>query len=386
MRRWQAIVFVLLAGGALAYFYAPGLRPSPGAPAAAPRATASIPVIATDVRRADVPIFLAGLGTVQALNSVLVKSRVDGQIKKINFTEGQDVRAGDVLVEIDPEPYQAALNQAQANKLRDEALLENARLDLTRFTRLATTGAATTQQLDTARALVKQLEASIQSGQAAIYSAQVQLDYSRIRSPLNGRAGTRLIDAGNVVKTTDAGGIVIINQIDPIYVTFPLPSDSLPPIRAAMGKGDVKVTAQDADGKRLAAGKLAVIDNQINPNTATINYKAIFDNAAHVLWPGQFVNVRVEIEIRRDVVAVPITVVQQGPSGPFAFVVGADRIVQKRMIKVGVMNKTTAVVDSGLAPGERVVTDGQYRIQAGSLVETLRDPADEPGRKAPEGF
>jgi membrane fusion protein, multidrug efflux system len=385
MRRWSCTLLLLVAGGGLAYFLGLGLQLSPGAPAA-PRTAVAIPVTAADVRRADVPIFLAGLGTVQALNSVLVKSRVDGQIKKINFTEGQDVRAGDVLVEIDPEPYQAALNQAQANKLRDEALLENARLDLTRFSRLATTGAATTQQLDTARALVKQLEASIQSGQAAIYSAQVQLEYSRIRSPLNGRAGTRLIDAGNVVKATDTAGIVIINQLDPIFVTFPLPSDSLPPIRVAMAKGDVKVTAQDADGKMLAAGKLAVVDNQINPNTATINYKAIFDNAGHVLWPGQFVNVRVEIEIRRDVVAVPITVVQQGPSGPFAFVVGADRIVQKRMIKVGVMNKTTAVVDSGLAPGERVVTDGQYRIQAGSPVETLRDPADEPGRKTAEGF
>ena len=163
----------------------------------------------------------------QALNSVLVKSRVDGQIKKINFTEGQDVRAGDVLVEIDPEPYQAALNQAQANKLRDEALLENARLDLNRFTRLAATGAVSSQQLDTTRALVKQLEASIQSDQAAIYSAQIQLDYSRIRSPLNGRAGTRLIDAGNMVKATDTGGIVIINQLDPIFVTFPLPADTL---------------------------------------------------------------------------------------------------------------------------------------------------------------
>jgi multidrug efflux system membrane fusion protein len=291
------------------------------------------------------------------------------------------VRAGDVLVEIDPEPYQAALNQAQANKLRDEAMLENARLDLTRFSRLATTGAATIQQLDTARAQVKQLEASIQSDQAAIYSAQVQLDYSRIRSPLNGRAGTRLIDAGNMVKATDTGGIVIINQLDPIFVTFPLPSDTLPAIRVAMEQGGVKVTAQDGEGKILAAGKLAVIDNQINPNTATINFKAVFENAAHALWPGQFVNVRVEVDIRRDVVAVPVSVVQQGPSGPFAFIVGPDRIVQKRTIKVGMTNKTTAVIDSGLAPGEHVVTDGQYRIQAGSLVELL-EPADGPGRRA----
>jgi membrane fusion protein, multidrug efflux system len=189
-----------------------------------------------------------------------------------------------------------------------------------------------------------------------------------------------------MVKATDTAGIVIINQLDPIFVSFPLPSDSLPPIRIAMGQGDVKVTAQDGNGKVLANGKLAVIDNQINPNTATINFKAVFDNAAHVLWPGQFVHVRVEVEIQRGVVAVPITVVQQGPSGPFAFVVGPDRIVQKRMIKVGVMNKTTAVIDSGLAPGDRVVTDGQYRIQAGSLVELLSDPAEEPGRKPPEGF
>ena len=219
-----------------------------------------------------------------------------------------------------------------------------------------------------------------------IDSAQVNLDYSRIRSPLDGRAGTRRIDAGNMVKATDTGGIVIINQLDPIYVTFPLPSDSLPAIRAAKEQGDVKVTAQDSSGKVLAVGKLAVIDNQINPNTATINFKAVFDNAAHVLWPGQFVNVQVEVDTHRDVVAVPITVVQQGPSGPFAFVVGPDRIVQKRMIKVGVMNKTTAVIDSGLAPGERVVTDGHYRIQAGSLVDLLRDPAETPSQKSAEGF
>jgi membrane fusion protein, multidrug efflux system len=383
MRRWSAILFLLFAGGGLAYFYIPGLQLSPGAPVAS-RTLAAIPVITAEVRRSDVPILLTGLGTVQALNSVLIKSRVDGQIKKINFSEGQDVRAGDVLVEIDPEPYQAALNQAQANKLRDEAMLENARLDLTRFTRLAATGAATTQQLDTARAQVKQLEASIQSDQAAIYSAQVQLDYSRIRSPLNGRAGTRLIDAGNMVKATDTAGIVIINQLDPIFVTFPLPSDALPAIRAAMGQGDVKATAQDSDGKTLALGKLAVIDNQINPNTATINFKAVFENAVHALWPGQFVNVRVEVDIRRDVLAVPISVVQQGPTGTFAFIVGTDRIVQKRSIKVGATNKTTAVIDSGLATGERVVTDGQYRIQAGSLVEFL-DPAEERSQGTPGG-
>jgi membrane fusion protein, multidrug efflux system len=363
---------MLLAGGILAYVLVGRLPSSAGVPAAT-RAAPAIPVIAAEVRRTDVPIFLSGLGTVQALNSVLVKSRVDGQIKKINFTEGQDVHLGDVLVEIDSEPYQAALNQAQANKLKDEALLENARLDLNRFTRLAATGAVASQQLDTTRALVKQLEASIQSDQATIYSAQIQLDYSHIRSPLNGRAGTRLIDAGNMVKATDTGGIVIINQLDPIFVTFPLPSDTLAAIRTAAAQGAIKVSAEDSAGNALATGKLSVIDNLINPNTATINFKAIFENASHVLWPGQFVNVRVEIDVRHDVVAVPITVVQQGPSGPYAFVVGNDHTIQKRMIKVGVTNKTTAVVDSGLDAGETVVTDGQYRIQAGSRVELLGD-------------
>jgi membrane fusion protein, multidrug efflux system len=384
MRRWPAILLMLLAGGIPAYVLATRL-PSAGAPVAT-RTAPAIPVIAAEVRRADVPIFLSGLGTVQALNSVLVKSRVDGQIKKINFTEGQDVHRGDVLVEIDPEPYQAALNQAQASKLRDEAQLENARLDLNRFSRLAATGAVASQQLDTTRALVKQLEASIQSDQATIYSAQIQLDYSRIRSPLDGRAGTRLIDAGNMVKATDTGGIVIINQLDPIFVTFPLPADTLPTIRAAAAKGDIKVSAEDSAGATLASGKLSVIDNLINPNTATINFKAIFENASHVLWPGQFVNVRVEIDVRHDVVAVPITVVQQGPSGPYAFVVGKDRVVQKRMIKVGVTNKTTAVVDSGLDPGETAVTDGQYRIQAGSRVDLVGDRDSAPPEKSAGGF
>ena len=336
MRRWSVILLLLLAGGGLAYFVAPWLRLSPGAPAA-PRTAAAIPVIATEVRRADVPIFLTGLGTVQAFNSVLVKSRVDGQIIKINFTEGQDVHAGDVLVEIDPAPYQAALNQAQANKLKDQALLENARLDLNRSTRLAATGAVSTQQLDTARALVKQLEASVKADQAMIDSAQVNLDYSRIRSPMDGRAGTRLIDAGNMVKATDTAGIVIINQLDPIFVTFALPADSLPPIRAAMEQGDVKVTAQDSNGKDLAVGKLTVIDNQINPNTATINYKAdVRQRRRRCCGRASSSMCGSKSTSAATWSPCPITVVQQGPSGPFAFVVGPDRIVQKRAIKVGV--------------------------------------------------
>ena len=206
--------------------------------------------------------------------------------------------------------------------------------------------------------------------------AQTQLNYSRIRSPIDGRAGTRLVDAGNIVRgANDAAGIVTINQLNPIFVNFPLPADSLPRIRASAKNGEVSVTVQDSNGVDLISGKLAVIDNQINPSTASINYKATFDNTAELLWPGQFVNVRVELEVRRDVIAVPVTAVQQGPDGPYAFVVGQNRVVQKRALKLGFLNKTTAVIDDGLQPGDLVVTEGQYRIQAGSSVEVLPESA-----------
>jgi multidrug efflux system membrane fusion protein len=335
----------------------------------------SIPVMTDKARRADVPIFLTGLGTVQAFNSVLIKSRVDGQIVKIRYEEGKDVHAGDVLVEIDRAPFEAVLAQAEANKLKDQAQLDNARLDLARYTNLAKTFASTTQQVDTARALVAQIEAIVKADQALIDTAQVQLNYATIRSPIDGRVGTRLVDAGNIVKASDTTGIVSINQIHPIFVGFALPADSLPQLRAASRDGEVAVTALDRDGRTLATGVLAVIDNQINPATGTISYKAKFDNADDALWPGQFVNLRVQLAIRRNVIAVPVTAVQQGPNGPYAFVVGDDRIVQKRSLKVGLLYKTPAIIDDGLQPGEQTVTDGQYRIQAGSKVDATAQAA-----------
>jgi membrane fusion protein, multidrug efflux system len=373
MRDWRFILVVLLAGSGLAYFgLFRGASPSSG-PAPA-RANPGIPVFASKVERMDVPIVLNGLGNVQAYNSVLVRSRVDGQIMRINFSEGKDVQAGDVLLEIDPAPFAAALEQAQANKLKDEAQLDNARLDLDRAVRLVRSGATSAQQLDTQRALVAQLDAGVKADQAMIDSAQVQLDYSKIRAPIDGRAGTRLVDAGNIVRTTDNTGIVTINQIQPIFVDFSLPADSLAQIRAKSKEGDIEVRAQDSDGRNLAAGKLTVIDNQINPTTGTINYKATFENADEALWPGQFVNVRVQIEIRRNVVAVPVTAVQYGPEGPYSFVISPDRVAQKRALKVGVVSSTSAIIDDGLAPGDVVVTDGQYRIEAGSVVEVLDAP------------
>ncbi|MGY4474524.1 efflux RND transporter periplasmic adaptor subunit [Bradyrhizobium sp. USDA 3364] len=337
--------------------------------------TQAIPVVTDKARHADVPIYLSGLGTVQAFNSVLVTSRVDGQIVKVRFEEGGDVHAGDILVEIDRAPFEAALAQAEANKLRDQAQLDNARLDLARYTNLAKTGAATTQQLDTTRALVAQTEASTKVDQALIDTARVQLNYTSIRSPIEGRVGRRLLDAGNIVRATDTTGIVTVNQIHPIFVSFALPADTLPQLRAGLKDGNVIVTALDRDGRALATGALAVIDNQINPATGTINYKAKFDNADDPLWPGQFVNLRIQLAIRRNVIAVPVTAVQQGPDGPYAFVVGDDRTVQKRPLKVGRLNKTTAIIDDGLQAGEQIVTDGQYRIQAGSKVEVTAQAA-----------
>jgi multidrug efflux system membrane fusion protein len=380
MRQSRAALAILV-GAALATYLgiASGWIPLLARSAVPKPAPLPVPVSAVAAQRRDVVINLTGLGTVQAFNSVLVKSRVDGQIIKVNFAEGMDVHAGDALVEIDPRPFEAALNQAKANKLKDEAQLANARLDVERFTRLSTTNAVSAQQLDTARALVGQLDASVKADQALIDMAQTQLDYTKIRSPIDGRAGTRLIDVGNIVRATDTTGIVIINQMNPIFVTFALSADTLPQIRAKLKSGNVKVTAQDTNLNDLATGTLTVIDNQVNAATGTVTYKATFSNSDQVLWPGQFVNVRIEVDIRRNVVALPVTAIQQGPDGPFVFVVGQNRVVQRRPVKVGLLTKTTAIVDDGVAPEELVVTEGQYRIQDGTLVDARAAPTPPPG-------
>ena len=280
-RSWYLIVPLLFTGAGLAYLVT---ERAPSYLRADERAAApAIPVIATTVTRADVPISLVGFGTVQAFNSVLVKSRVDGQILKINFSEGNEIKAGDVLVEIDPAPFEASLAQAQANKIKDEAQLSNARLDFARASQLNATGSGSRQQFDTSRALVAQLEAAVKADQAIIDMAQNQLNYTRIRSPIDGRAGTRIVDVGNIVRATDNTGIVIVNQLQPIFVNFALPADSLPQVRAKLKDSKIAVAVQDSNGVELAIGTLAVIDNQINPATGTINYKAMFDNDQEAL-------------------------------------------------------------------------------------------------------
>ncbi len=332
-------------------------------------ADAAIPVVADVARRADVPVFLVGLGSVAPLRTVTVTSRIDGQLIKLDFADGQDVHAGDLIAEIDPQPLQAALEQAEATKTRDDVSLANARLDLARAQTLTSKGVGSTQVLDTAKAAVAQLEATVKVDQAAIDIQQIQLRFTQIRSPLDGRAGIHMVDAGNIIRASDTGGIVRISQIHPIAVDFSLPSADLPRIQKVMKAGNAPVVAQDNSGQQLATGSLSVVDNQINNATATIRIRAVFDNADDRLWPGQFVNVRVRVDFQRGVVTVPVTAIVRGPDGTYAFVVGKDRHIVKRPVTVAYSNADLAVVGEGVQPGDIVVTDGQYRIQEGDLVD-----------------
>ena len=369
MQRWLfAPALLFAAAGSLAFIVD---SPAEGDAAQAVKPVSGIPVRVEKARRGDVPIYLTGLGSAQANNSVVIKSRVDGQIVKVDFEEGQEVHAGDLLVEIDPQPFIASLAQANAARLKDEALLDNAKLDLGRYQQLMKQNSIARQQLDTAASLVRQLESQIKVDQAQIDQAQLQLNYSSVRSPIDGHAGVRLLDVGNVVHASDTNGIVVINQIRPIFVTFSLPSTSLAEIRASLRQGDVSVIAADRDGHPLGIGRLAVVDNQINQTTSTLSYKATFDNADEALWPGLFVNVQVKLRTLKDVLTVPKAAVQQGPDETYVFLVDDHQSVAKRPIKVGFFDEAVAVVISGLQPGDAVVTDGQSRIEAGSHVDLL---------------
>ena len=371
MKKLLSVVCILALGSGAGWWLA---RPATSSHAAAPDGSGKpgVPVLVAEAARRDIPIFLTGLGTVRAYQSVVLTSRVDGQIVKMNFVEGEEVHRGDVLVEIDPQPFAAALAQAEAAKARDEALLANARLDFTRAQDLAGKGSGTRQQLDTTRAQVAQLEASGKIDQAAIQAAQVQLSYCAIRSPIDGRTGTRQIDEGNIVRANSTSGIVTINQIHPISVDFDLPAQSLAQVRAHLRAGDTSAIAMDRDDHTLAEGKLAVIDNQVSIATGTVRYKATFENKDENLWPGQFVTVRLQLDTQHDALTVPAPALLRGPTGSYVFVVGPTHVIEKRAVTTGYMNKDLVVVDSGIQPGDQVVTDGQYRVQAGTRVTTSR--------------
>jgi multidrug efflux system membrane fusion protein len=334
--------------------------------APAPKA---VPVKIAAVEKADFPVYLTGLGTVQGFNTVLVRTRVDGQINKIDFREGQFVKEGDTLVEIDPRPFQAALDQAKAKKAQDEANLANAKLDLQRFTRLGEF--ATRQQTDTQRSQVAQLTAQIEADQAAIDNAQTQLDYATVKAPISGIVGIRQVDVGNIVNAATQTGIVSIAQIEPIAVIFTAPEDQLPDIKAALAASPPKVIALSTDGKKvLSTGTLALINNQVDTTSGTIRLKAVFDNKDHALWPGQSVSTRLLVATLKDATVMPDDAVQHGNDGLYAFSVNADNKAELRRIKVTKSIDGRSVVDEGLSPGERVITSGQYRVQPGTLVSS----------------
>ncbi len=340
-------------------------------------ARAAVPVKIAPVEKADFPVYLTGLGTVQGFNTVVVRTRVDGQINKIAFQEGQFVKQGDTLVEIDPRPFQAALDQATAKKAQDEANLANANLDLQRYTKLGEF--ATRQQTDTQRSTVAQLTAQIQADTAAIENAQTQLDYATVKAPISGVVGLRQVDVGNIVNAATQTGIVTVVQIEPIAVIFTAPEDQLPDIKAALAVAPPKTIALSTDGKRvLSTGTLALVNNQVDTTSGTIRLKAVFDNKDHALWPGQSVSTRLLVRTLKDATVIPDDAVQHGTDGLYAFAVNQENKAELRKLKIGQSIDGRTVVEQGLSPGEQVITAGQFKVQPGTLVSTAvasSDPA-----------
>jgi multidrug efflux system membrane fusion protein len=340
--------------------------------AAAQAAPPEVPVTAGVVIAQDVPQFLQGIGTVQAFNTVAIKTRVDGAIVRVAFTEGQEVRQGAQLLQIDPRPYEAALALAMAAKEKDQAQLATAQGDLARYGRLVGPGFQTRQSYEQQQGLVAQLQAAIKGDEAQIDTARVNLGYTNIRSPIDGRLGARLIDIGNIVRTTDNAALVSITQIRPIFVSFTLPQDELDQIRQQQQKAPLDVTALASDGSTvLGEGQLSLIDNMIDQATGTIHLKATFPNADERLWPGEFVNLRMVLRMRREVATVPAQTVQEGPAGHYAYVISSNDTVERRPVEVAAVQNGLAVVSKGLRPGEHVVVDGQYRLTDGTRVRLL---------------
>ncbi len=320
-------------------------------------------------KRMDYAVYVEGLGQVQAYNTVTVRTRVDGQIEKIAFEEGQVVKAGDLVAQIDPRPFQAALDQAKAKQAQDQANLANAKLDLQRYATLVKQDSGSRQQFDTQNAQVTQLIAQVAADAAAIDAAQVQLDYATIRAPLTGRVGFRLVDQGNLVSATQQTGIVTIAQMQPIAVVFTAPEDDLPRINAATAAGSPQVQVRTSDGaKLLATGKLTVVDNQVDVTTGTIRMKAEFDNRDNALWPGLAVATRLSVAVAKNALVVPDRAVQHGPSGLFVYVIDDQSRAEARPVAVSHEDEDLAVIDKGLNDGDRVVTVGQYGLQPGARV------------------
>jgi membrane fusion protein, multidrug efflux system len=343
------------------------------------RPVAAVQVTTTKVKEQEVAVFRTGVGTVTALASVTVKPRIDGQLVRVGFVEGQDVKAGQLLAEIDPRTLEAQLAQAQAQKARDQAQLGNARVDLKRYTTLIGQDAATQQQVDTQKALVDQLAAAVQTDEAQVNFAQVQLGFTRIVAPISGRVGARLVDAGNIVHAADPGGLVVINQIDPITVLFTLPEETFQDVNKALHASTepLQVIAYPRNSTEvIGAGKLILLNNQIDTSTGTVQLKGSFPNPGHALWPGQYVNVRLVLRHDPHALTVPSAAVQRSQDGTFVWVVSADNKALNQPVRVGPIQDGIAVIEGGLTAGQRIVVDGQYQLRAGiPVVESARGAA-----------
>jgi multidrug efflux system membrane fusion protein len=349
------------------------------AQAATPR---SISVSTAPVLKQDVPVYLSGLGAVTAFNTANIKSRVDGQIMKVNFREGQNVHQGDLLIEIDSRPFQAQLDQMQAQLFRDQAQLRDAKLNLDRYTALIPSGSISQQQVDTQRALADQLEGTVRTDQAQIETAKLNIVYCHITAPFNGRVGLRQVDVGNIAHASDANPMLVLMQLQPIAVIFTLPEDLLPGVARRMNQGALEVDAFSRDDQtRLATGKLVTIDNQIDPATGTAKLKAVFSNSDNQLWPNQFVNADLLLETRKNSTVVPTAAILRGPQGTFVYAVNPDKTVQDKVVTVSLTQGDTTVVSSGLNPGDTVVTDGQDKLQRGSRIEP-RNPSPSGRRRS----
>jgi membrane fusion protein, multidrug efflux system len=379
--RFAVVLTAIVVSSYVAWHYAVANRQADvrvGTGATPGAGSAPIPVTIASGQTADFGVYLNGLGTVQPYQTVTVRSRVDGQIIKVDFRQGRMVRQGDVLVEIDPRPYKAALDQALAKKAQDEANLANAKRDLARYISLKE--AVARQQVDTQQAMVDQLTAQVAGDQAAIDDAQTQLDYTTIKAPLSGRAGFRTVDPGNIVHASDQTGIVTIVQLQPISVVFTAPEEEVQRINKALEGEDVPVKALSSDGLRtLAEGRLALVNNEVDQATGTIGMKATFENKDNVLWPGLSVSTRLLVDTLKQVVVIPDDAIQRGPDGLYVFVVGDDNKVNMRPVSVSHSDQGRSVVERGLMVGEKVVVAGQYRLQAGSLVQ----PSEASSSKTP---
>lgn len=371
-RSWVWIILLcLVAGGAFAVWKKQQLPTSPSAAKSGNKASSlPTPVFVAPVRAGDMNLYLTGLGSVTPLNNVTVRSRVDGQLMEVHFREGQNVTKGSLLAVIDQRPFQVQLTQAEGQMARDREQLNNARMDLERYRTLWKQDSIPRQQLDTQEALVRQYEGAVKVDQGLIDSARLQLTYSRITAPISGRIGLRLVDPGNMVHAADAGGLLTITQIQPIAVLFPLPEDSLPQVLHKMKGGRLGVEAYDREMKlKLAAGELITVDNQIDPTTGTVKLKALFANRESELFPNQFVNVRLLVDVKKDAIIVPSAAIQKSPQGAFAFVLKPDKTVAMRPVKTGITQGGETSIVEGLAVGEQVVVDGAERLREGSKVE-----------------